>query len=94
MLTLADKTDLLEQIKNQPPDTSHRQQAEITGVPKSTERVIQQQEKLRSEWTLHLGKQETSQSGSMKVRIQMFKRPSISGSLLQLDEGNVTVVHC
>jgi DNA-binding IclR family transcriptional regulator len=39
-LTLADKTALLEQIKNQPPNTSHRQLADITGVPKSTNHQI------------------------------------------------------
>jgi hypothetical protein len=31
---LADKIALLEQIKNQPPNTSHHQLAEIMGVPK------------------------------------------------------------
>jgi DNA-binding IclR family transcriptional regulator len=35
-LTFADKIALLEEIKNQPPNTSHRQLAEIIGVPKST----------------------------------------------------------
>jgi hypothetical protein len=49
-LTLADKTALLEQIKNQPPDTSHRQLVEIIGVPKSTvAHVIQMQKKLGDE---------------------------------------------
>jgi DNA-binding IclR family transcriptional regulator len=44
-LTLADKIALLEQVKNQPPNTGHRQLVEITGVPKSTiARVIQQQQ--------------------------------------------------
>jgi hypothetical protein len=47
-LTLADKTALPEKIKNQPPNTSHRELAKITGVPKSTIAcVIQRQEKLR-----------------------------------------------
>jgi hypothetical protein len=53
---------LHEQIKTQPPNTSHRQLAEITGVPKSTiARVVQQQEKLRDEWALRHGQQGTSQ---------------------------------
>jgi hypothetical protein len=61
-VTLTDKTALLEKIKNQPPNTSHRQLVEITVAPKSTTaRVIQQQEKLRDEWTLHNGQQGTSQ---------------------------------
>jgi hypothetical protein len=45
-VTLADKIALLGRIKNRPPDTSYRQLAEITGVPK------EQQEKLRNELTL------------------------------------------
>jgi hypothetical protein len=61
-VTLADKIALLEKIKNQLPATSHQQLAEITGVPKPTfARVIQQQEKLRDEWTLHHRQQGTSQ---------------------------------
>jgi DNA-binding IclR family transcriptional regulator len=39
-LTLADKIALLEQIKNQLPNTSHHQLAEKTGVPKSTNHQI------------------------------------------------------
>jgi hypothetical protein len=46
-VTLADKIALLEKIKNQPPNTNHRQWAEINGVLKSAiERIIQQQEKV------------------------------------------------
>jgi hypothetical protein len=53
-LTLADRIALLEQIKNQ--------LADITGAPKCTvARVIQQQEKLRDEWTLCHGQQEAFQ---------------------------------
>jgi hypothetical protein len=52
----------LKKIKNQPPNTSHRQLVEMTGVLKSTiARVIQQQEKLRDEWTLLHGQWGTSQ---------------------------------
>jgi hypothetical protein len=46
-LTLTDKIALLEQVKNQLPNTSHHQLAEITGVPQSiTACLIRQQEKL------------------------------------------------
>jgi DNA-binding transcriptional MocR family regulator len=51
---------LHEQIENQPPNTSHRQLAEITGVPKSTiARAVQQQEKLRDERKLRRGQHGT-----------------------------------
>ena len=33
-LTIAEKTFVLKKIREQSPNTSHRQQAEITGVPK------------------------------------------------------------
>jgi hypothetical protein len=46
-LTLTDKTALLEQIINQPPNNSHNKLAETTAVPESTiAHAIQQQEKL------------------------------------------------
>jgi DNA-binding MurR/RpiR family transcriptional regulator len=49
-VTIAEKISLFEKIKNQPPNTSHRQLAEITGVSKSAvTRVVQQQGKLRVE---------------------------------------------
>jgi hypothetical protein len=82
-LTLTDKIAVLEQIKNQPRNTSHHHLAEITGVPKSTiARIIQQQ--INCEMNGHYMKdnREFSKSGSMKVRIQMLKRPSVSGSVL------------
>jgi hypothetical protein len=61
-VTLAVKIALHERIKNQPPNTSHHQLVEITGVPKSTvAHIIQQQEKLQDKWTLCNGKQETLQ---------------------------------
>jgi hypothetical protein len=61
-VTLADKIALLEKIKNQPPDTGHRQLAEITGLSKSAIAcVMQQQEKLRDQWTLRHGQQGTPQ---------------------------------
>jgi hypothetical protein len=52
---------LLEQIKNKLANTSHHQLVEIAGVLKSTIIcIIQQQEKLRDEWTLCHGQQGTS----------------------------------
>ena len=52
-LTLSNKIALLNKIKNQPPNTSYRRLAEITGVPKSTiSRVLQQENQLREELLL------------------------------------------
>jgi DNA mismatch repair ATPase MutS len=46
-VTFADEIVLLEKVKNQSPDTSYGQLAEVTGVPKSKiARFIQQTEKL------------------------------------------------
>jgi hypothetical protein len=70
-VTLADKISLSEKIKNQAPNSSHRQLAKITGVPKSAiTSVSQQQEKLRD--------RELPKNGSVKIRIQMLKRSAIS----------------
>lgn len=50
-LSLKDKIAILDKIKNQPCNTSHRQLQEIIGVPKSTiGRLLSQQQKLREEW--------------------------------------------
>jgi hypothetical protein len=47
-VTLADRIAILVKIKNQLPNTSHCQPAEIAGMLKSTvAQVIQQQEKLQ-----------------------------------------------
>jgi len=41
-LTIAEKIVLLRRIKEQPPNSSHRQLAEITGVPRTTlARILQ-----------------------------------------------------
>jgi hypothetical protein len=82
VLTLADKTALLEQIKIQPPNTTHGQLAEITGVPKSTVASICSS-KRNCEMNGHYAKDNRKfpQNGSVKVRIQMLKRPSINDSL-------------
>jgi hypothetical protein len=39
-VTVGDKIALLEKIKNQPPNTSHGQLAQLNGVPKSTLHVL------------------------------------------------------
>ena len=50
-LTLADKIALLDKMKCQLPNTSQRQFATITGVPKATiGRIIQHEAQLRKEW--------------------------------------------
>ncbi|KFM73405.1 Tigger transposable element-derived protein 4, partial [Stegodyphus mimosarum] len=60
-LTLSSKTALLDKIKSQPPNTSHRRLAEITGVPKSTiPRVLRQESQLREELVLQEGQTGTS----------------------------------
>nr|CAD7392036.1 unnamed protein product [Timema cristinae] len=53
-LTLFEKIAILDKIKSQPVNISHRLLAEIIKVPKSTiSRLLQQQEKLREKWTIH-----------------------------------------
>jgi hypothetical protein len=72
-VTLTDKTALLGRIKNQPPNTSHRQLAEITGVLKP----------INCELIGHhvTDKREFPENGSVKVRFQTFKRSSVSSPL-------------
>ncbi|XP_072119240.1 tigger transposable element-derived protein 4-like [Mobula birostris] len=78
-LTLAEKITVLDQIKSHPPNTTHRQLAVITGVPKSTiARLIQQQDKLREEWALCEGQQGTSQK-----RKREGKNPDVEKALNQ-----------
>jgi hypothetical protein len=61
-VTLSYEISLFEQIKNQPPNPSHHQLAEITGLLKVTIAcILQQQHKLRDEWTLCHRQQVTSQ---------------------------------
>ncbi|XP_035212025.1 tigger transposable element-derived protein 6-like [Stegodyphus dumicola] len=60
-LTLSSKIALLDKIKSQPPNTSYRRLAEITGVPKSTiSRVLRQESQLREELVLQEGQAGTS----------------------------------
>jgi hypothetical protein len=60
-VTFTAPTALPEQIKNQPPNTIHRQMVEVTGAPKSPVAcVIQQQEKLRDDWIIQHGQQGAS----------------------------------
>jgi hypothetical protein len=78
-LKLSVEIALLEHIKNQPPNTSHRQQAEITAVPKSTiARFIEQQEKRRDKWILREGQQGISQK-----RKREDKDPDVEEALNQ-----------
>jgi hypothetical protein len=85
--TLADRIALLEKIKNQPPNTSYHELAEISGVPKSTIAcVIQQREKLRDDWISRHGQQGTSQKQKHEGNDSDVEEPSISGSLSSLDE--------
>jgi hypothetical protein len=73
-VTVTDKTALFEQIKNQPPNTSHRQLAEATGVP--TLHALHNR-KSDCEMNGHYAtdKRELPRNGSVKVRIQMLKEP-------------------
>ena len=49
-LKIAEKIALLRRIKEQPPNTSHRQLAEITGLPRRTlARILQDRDKLEVE---------------------------------------------
>jgi hypothetical protein len=68
-LTLTDKTVLLEQIINHPPNTSHCQLAKITGVPKFTIAcVIHQKGKLRDKWILCHEQQGASQKWKVECK--------------------------
>ena len=59
-MILSSKIALLDKIKRQPFNTSHRRLAELTGVPKSTiSRLIQQENQRRYEWALREGQAET-----------------------------------
>jgi hypothetical protein len=76
-VTLADKIASLEKIKNQPPDTCHRQLGEITGVLKSSiARAIQQKEKLQC-GHYAMDNRKLPKNGSVKVRMLTLKRSSI-----------------
>jgi hypothetical protein len=70
-LTLADEIALLEQIKNKPPNNSHRQVVKIIGMPKFTiVQVIQQQDKVRDgHYTIN--NKVLAKNRNVKVRIQI-----------------------
>ncbi|RXG69880.1 Tigger transposable element-derived protein 3 [Armadillidium vulgare] len=75
-LSLAEKIALIEEIQNQPANTSHRQLAQITGVPKSTiGRVLQQKEKLQEKWELTDGHQGGSQKRERKRKAPEVDNP-------------------
>uniref|UniRef100_A0A8C4XFI3 HTH CENPB-type domain-containing protein n=1 Tax=Erpetoichthys calabaricus TaxID=27687 RepID=A0A8C4XFI3_ERPCA len=78
-LTLSDKIDLLDKIKNQAPNTSTRMLEKITGVPKSTiSRVLKNEQKLRGEWALRENTQGTS-----RKRKREGKEPEVEDALNQ-----------
>ena len=60
-LTLAEKIDFLDKIRQQPPNTSQRRLAEITGLAKTTtSRLLKQENGLRDEWAQCEGRRGTS----------------------------------
>jgi hypothetical protein len=70
-LTITDEIALLEQIKNKPPNSSHRQLVEVIGVPKfAIVQVIQRQDN-GARWTLRHREQGSCQGQNVKVRIQI-----------------------
>ena len=78
-LTIAEKIVLLRRIKKQPPNTSHRQLAEITGVPRTTPaRILQDRDKLEVEWSSH---EETEQGNSHSKRKRKGKDSDIEEAL-------------
>jgi hypothetical protein len=82
-VTVAEKIALLEKIKNESPGTSHRQLADITVAPKSTcTCVIQQQEKLRDEWTLRHRQQGSSQKWKCKGKDPGVEEALVGGFVL------------
>ena len=53
-MTIKNKIEILNKIKDQPSNTSIRQLAEITNVPKSTiSRLLKEEKQLRDEWMLN-----------------------------------------
>ena len=77
-LTIAEKIVLLRRIKEQPPNTSHRQLAEITGVPRTMARILQHRDKLEVEWSSH---KEAEQGNSHSKRKRKGKDPDIEEAL-------------
>jgi hypothetical protein len=69
-LTFTNECALLEQIKNKPPNNSHRQLVEIIGVPKFTiVQVIQQQDKVQ-DGHYTIDNKDLAKNRNMKVTIQ------------------------
>ncbi|XP_028677229.1 tigger transposable element-derived protein 4-like [Erpetoichthys calabaricus] len=61
-LTLAEKIDFLDQIRQQPPNTSQRRLVEITGLAKTTiSHLLKQENELREEWAQCERRRGTSQ---------------------------------
>jgi hypothetical protein len=70
-LTLTDEIALLKQIKNKPPNNSHRQLVETIGVPKFTiVQVIQQQDKVR-DGHYAIDNKDLAKNRNVKVKIRI-----------------------
>jgi hypothetical protein len=81
-LTLADEIALLEQIKHKPPNNTHHQLVEVTGVAKLTiVQVIQQQDKLPDERTLHQRGQGSYQEQKCESQVIMITEEHVVGFL-------------
>lgn len=82
-LTLANRTAILDQIKNQPPNTSHRRLTEITGVPYLQSHPLFSS-KSNCERNGHYDRDNRDylENGSVKERVHPLKRLSFSGSVL------------
>ena len=78
-LTIAEKIVLLRRIKKQSPNTSHRQLAEIIGIPRTTlKRILQDRDKLEVEWSSH---KEAEQRNLHSKRKRKGKDPDIEEAL-------------
>jgi hypothetical protein len=90
-LTLANRTAILDQIKNQPPSTSHRWLTEITGVPHLQSHLLFSS-KTHCERNGHYERdnREHLENGSVKERIHTLKRLLFSGKAEELAEQLVT----
>ena len=81
-LTIAEKIIVL---REQPPTTSHRQLAEITGVPRTTLAwILQDRYKLEVEWSSQKEAKQGNSHKREKAKIQISKKLLASGSLLYL----------
>lgn len=76
-LTLAEKIDFLDTIKQQPKNTSQRRLVEITGLAKTTiSRLTKEENELREEWA-HCGERR----GTQRKRKREGKDPDVDAAL-------------